>query len=489
MAWVDVVREQPKQGKWVDVESAKPKEPTYFEKAGSQVMPELKGYAGLISKIINPIKTGYDIGKDIAKTYEENQSVMQPNRGISSLFQKGLVEPAKEMGPAMVKPYIHPIKSFEEAPVSTALAYTPLLGRKLFGGAGKVAKLEPVSELIGGKLERSTVENTATNPFVRKNISMFAKEDINDVVNNAAESTLNARTKIQNAQNYIYTKHGITDDMQVPLGDTLKNISDEVNKFGKGAIGENKKIASQAKRLVVDLKMQASNNVANFGTLKSLTRQIYDLAESNVTESGKYTEAGRLYNKIGAELTKSKKSILPIKEASEQYSALQEVDDILRETLRLDRINGEQTLPMKILRRFKDAEHGQFKKSLNEINDIIKKHSDLLKENPQTADLINEYGNAGFVDKIKLTQALHDITTKRAITPTGIGRIPVLAFLIRASKIGDPMAQMTMLRKGIEKGIINPKRVTENIPVSQSIIGGRTISKVKALSHLLKRGK
>jgi hypothetical protein len=101
--------------------------------------------------------------------------------------------------------------------------------------------------------------------------------------------------------------------------------------------------------------------------------------------------------------------------------------------------------------------------------------------------LLNEYGNADFIDKIKLTQALHDITTKRSgmISPQGMGRNPIIGALMKHTKVFDPMNQMVMLKKGIQKGVINPSAVTDEIPVSQSLFGGRTISKARAFSHIL----
>lgn len=400
---------------------------------------------------------------------------------IPGLKKSALVQ----MGLGMARPILHPIESIKEGKLaSTAIAWVPFL-KGVKGMFKTIPKKMPVSELIAGKLERSTVENVAKNQYVQKGMTIFAKEDLNDVVNNATEATIKARENIAKAQNYIYQKAGITDDMMMPKERTteaLNNIKTEVNKFSDLAIGENKKLASQAKELVNDL--QSKSATLNFGQIKSLTRQIYDLADANVTDTGKYTEVGRLYKQIGAELTKVKKSILQIAEASEKYSQLMEAEDVLRDTLRLDRVNGEQTLPLKIIRRFKDAEHGQFKKQLEQSNEIIKKNADIFKENPETADMINEYGNADFVDKIKLTQALHDVTTKRAVTPTGVGRIPGLAYLIRGTKIGDPLAQMVMLKNAIKIGIVKPEMVSKDVPVSQSIFGGKAFSQLRGLREL-----
>lgn len=346
-------------------------------------------------------------------------------------------------------------------------------------------KTLPVSKLIADKLEHSTVENVGTNPYVRKNVSVFASEDIDKVVNDAAEATINARNKISDAQSFIYQKHGITDEMQIPIKDAIAE-SDKYIKSQK-PIGENKAAVIKAKELLKDIKSQIKGGRASFGSLKELTRQIYELADTYVTPEGKMTEAGRLFERIGAELTKAKKSVLPLKEASNQFTELMEAEHKLRDIMRLDRINGEQTLPLKILRRFKDAEHGQFKSVLESINNVFKKNKAIFIENPETANLINEYGNADFVDKIKLTQALHDMTTKRAITPVGVSRLPILAYILRGSKLNDPMAKMVALKKLIDSGVINPDILTKEIPLSENIFGGRTASKLRAYSSLFKK--
>jgi len=465
------------------------KEPNWIKKAGINLLETGRAFVDPLQAF----KGGMVLGKEVVPQIPRALRQAIPYKSV--VTGKYDIEGLKRLREQMPQEIGHPLEAIKEGKLASTAAtwYAPWKAFKggvkgILKGKAGIGKTEAISELIGGKLERSTVENVAQNPYVQKGMSMFAKEDMNEVVNSAAEATMKAKENISNAQNYIYKKAGITDEMLMPsvkVEEALTNIKTEVDKFSRIAIGENKKLAIEAKELINDLeKQRASTGEINFGQIKSLTRQIYDLADANVTDTGRHTEAGRLYKQIGAELTKVKKSVLPIAEAGEKYSQLMEAESVLRDTLRLDRITGEQTLPLKIIRRFKDAEHGQFKKQLENANDIIKKNADIFKENPETADMINEYGNADFVDKIKLTQALHDVTTKRAVTPTGVGRIPGLAYLIRGAKVGDPMAQMVMLKKAIQSGLIRPELVSKQIPVSESLIGGRTVSKLRALEEL-----
>lgn len=449
------------------------KEPTYLQKAGRDLGQTLWGMTPM-----GMYQAGKTLGESAARDLETKRNETKTGKKGSYLLP--------EIGKSMVEPYAHPLKSLKEGRVaSTALAWTipTSIVKKGLAPVLSKPKTLPLSELIGGKLERSTVENTVNNPHVSKNMSLYASEDINEVVNDAAQSTMAAKNKIKTAQNYIFQKAGITDDMVLPVdkvSEHMQKIGQYVDDFSGSAIGENKAAAGKAKGLLDDMVSMARQKPLTYGQLKQLTKQVYDLADSNVTDMGRHTQLGSLYARIGKELTETKKSLLPIKEASKKYAELMEAEEILNDTLRLDKVTGELTLPMKIMRRFKDAEHGQFKAELEKVNNIFKKNADILKENPETADMINEYGNAAFVDKMKLTQALHDVTSKRAVTPQGIGRIPMLAYATRFTGATDPLKRMSTLAWLAQKGLKAP--VTKEIPVSPY---SRSLTKLSAYSELI----
>lgn len=472
-------------------------EPTLIQKAKSYLGINVRDIGETANAFVNPytnFMAGMAMGKmggEVLSSPIESLKKVLPYKSVATgTYDFSGLKNLRESLPEQMS---HPIEALKKGKTASTLATWALPLQALRKGAGLTGlmskqKTLPASELLAGKLEHSTVENVAKNPTVNEGMSIYAAEDLNNVVSDAAKATINAKEKIAAAQNHIYKTMGITDDLVMPpekMNEALINIKGKIDDFSKTAIGENKAAAAKANVLYEDLLNQSKAGEIKFGQLKSATKQVYDIADSNVTDMGRQTEVGRLYSDIGKELTKTKKSLLPVKAASERYAELMEAENIIRDTLRLDRVNGEQTLPLKIIRRFKDAEHGQFKEQLEKVNDIFKKNAGVLKSNPETADLINKHGNADFVDRIKLTQALHDVTTKRAVTPQGIGRIPGLAYAVRATGVADPLRQMVMLKRGVKfPWLINPEAI--NAPVSLSPF--KTISKARALGKITGTG-
>lgn len=136
---------------------------------------ELTGMQTLAGKLVNPIKTGYDIGRNAAQVYSENQSVIDPQRGVKEVLRQGVVEPAKAMGKAAIDTIIHPVRSFKEAPISTVATVLPIAKAATVSGAkatGAIAK-KATSVALGPSTE--AISARMANPEAIKNASSFSE--------------------------------------------------------------------------------------------------------------------------------------------------------------------------------------------------------------------------------------------------------------------------------------------------------------------------
>jgi hypothetical protein len=333
------------------------------------------------------------------------------------------------------------------------------------------------AKILPTKLEHSTIQNITENPYVRENIKPLASANIEDVAADAAKSTLKAKGAIRDIQNQFYKNLGIKDDMPVDVNLAMAKVQHTIDEFSKGAIGsQNKATLKEAQTIYDDLSKETTNNAMSFGNIKQMTRALHDLSEQNVTDMGRHTEAGKLYSQMGAALGEAKNNIPAIKQAGSQYADLMDAEQKMNKLLRLNTARGEINLERKILATFKDKGNQEFKSQIEELGNIFKKY-------PESQPY------AGFVDKIKLAQALNDISSKKAVTPQGIGRLPLMQYLSQGFKIADPEFQANLLKRGLNKGIINPAGVMGQTQRSSSLIGGNLSTRTRAVLDILNKPK
>lgn len=112
-----------------------------------------KELAGIQSALVNLPKYPFALGAEMGRIVYDNKSVIDPYRGIKELGRQAIVEPIKgtpkavvQMAKDFVKPFIHPIKSFEESPVNTVATLLPIgklgvetgqMGIKALSGLGR----------------------------------------------------------------------------------------------------------------------------------------------------------------------------------------------------------------------------------------------------------------------------------------------------------------------------------------------------------------
>ena len=153
---------------------------------------EAGGMLELGKKIINPIKTGYDVGRGAAQTYEQAQqmqSVTQPGgvdplAGVKALGREGIVEPAKAMGRSALKTVTSPLESFEEAPISTAMTVLPIAGKAAsMAGRGikKAAQYlshREIQSLIKPPIKAWTYGKNPVKGIIDEGIIATSKDDL-----------------------------------------------------------------------------------------------------------------------------------------------------------------------------------------------------------------------------------------------------------------------------------------------------------------------
>lgn len=136
-----------------------------------------KGAKAVIeSPITVPLKVGQKVGKDIARTYKANKSIMRPMSGVRGVAEAGynaaiapyinqpieslkrVAQPILDTSKTLAEPYMHPIKSAYKDPLGTALAYAPLLPEGL-NRAGAVAEMVPkIADSAAGRVINSLVK-------------------------------------------------------------------------------------------------------------------------------------------------------------------------------------------------------------------------------------------------------------------------------------------------------------------------------------------
>lgn len=337
----------------------------------------------------------------------------------------------------------------------------------------KAVDMIDTADVLPISLEKTNIQNIATNKYVRDNLKNFLNKQDAELGFEAANEIKKVKPAIRKAQNEFYQKLGIKDSDKVDVNLALAKIQNEiVNKtdyLDDAAINKATKIYDDIAK-----NTDPKTNTVTFGKLKEITNKIYDLAEDNVSDMGRKTSAGKFFTQIGNALTEAKRTDPRIAKAGGQYSDLMEAEHLINKTFRLNKEISEMRLEGKVNASFRDKNFYEFKKNVDRISEILKKY-------PETRDLVR---HGGFTDKLQLAQLANDITSRRTTTPTGLKRFGFQA-VGNVIRIGDPGFQAQLLSKGIEKGFVNPKAlagVTRNYP---GLLSGPIKTRIGALKDIL----
>ncbi len=275
-----------------------------------------QGIADLAKGAVSYIpKLGYDIGRDIAKTYEENRTITDKLGGVKAVAKRVFIEPPAELAkhpiknineqilqPAgdvsrgIIKQYAdiatHPIREFSERPVQTLLAVAPV-AKWTESKLGLTPKTRPVK--IDAKA--TALEKKATDTYrdmLRptqgeiKNIEIRQGKNIDDYYRLAAKEKLPIEQTVQkglDTKKAVAMLEGKLDDihtqLNTKLADSTKtfNLKDIANK-AKGEIDRVVKNASEAKSMKAEIDDFIVDEVArNKGRNVVTTAQLNDIKQ------------------------------------------------------------------------------------------------------------------------------------------------------------------------------------------------------------------
>jgi len=329
-----------------------------------------------------------------------------------------------------------------------------------------------VSKALGGSLSDETVENIAQNPTVRSYVAKnpYIEQNVPELAKDAKDAVFTTIKDLKKAGQNIYTKAGITDETLVTLKpEQLTNLDNGLQQFTRFASTSDAPIIKSGQEVIENIMSKMEKGKLPFGLLKRETARLEELA-SKAYKAGDKT-AGSFYAGLKNTLKEARDTIPELGTASKEFSSLKQAENLIKNVLRLNSVAGEKGAEKAILRL--TTELG------NKTNkEMLETASALLKQNPETAHL------AGFLDKIKLAQAAHDITKAKAITPQGWGRLPVIKHLMNVAPISNPQTRAQVLAQLSERGIINPQAISREIKTSKLPFIGKTITGLRARKEL-----
>lgn len=137
--------------------------PTFKEKAYQAI----EG-AGEISKagwrdvgnfLTFPAKAGFATGREIARIADQERSVVVPGNDLR-VAKEAMIDTGKQLAKGIAYPYMHPIQSFKEQPITTTLAWSPLAL-----AAERKLGLTPTTRPIKVAAKAAKLETKATNKY------------------------------------------------------------------------------------------------------------------------------------------------------------------------------------------------------------------------------------------------------------------------------------------------------------------------------------
>lgn len=392
---------------------------------------------------------------------------------LSPYYSKGEVikEAALGAGGELISPALKGITSLTKKPTQKIAGEATEQGIKsLKNKAAKtIEKAIPkdpnkiaVSKVLAGNLEDRTVAEVASNPYVRKNIRNMMTKEVDVLGKEAADSVQNVLNNIPKIQSDIYKKAGISNDTLVPIDKAVKGIKTQIDEIIPYATKKDQRLIRFAADQIDDLTKSAKKGKIAFGKLKRITNELYNTADMAANRGD--NQAAKWLGDIRKSLVVARNEIPELKGSSAKYAALADNIEELKEMFRLNTAIGETRLENKILSLYKDKGNQTMIQRLKDI-------AGNLKDIPEAKHLSN------FYDKIALANVANDISMKKAVTPVGLGRLPILKYLQNIPGLGDPETKMQVLAKMAESGTISPEKMLgtvqrSNIPVLGDIITG-----------------
>jgi hypothetical protein len=134
--------------------------PTFKEKAYNALSDFGKAGEQDIANIVTGIpKMGYALGQGIARIADQERSVVVPGNDLR-VAKEAMIDTGKQLAQGVAYPYLHPIQSFKEQPITTTLAWSPLAL-----AAEKKLGLTPATRPVKVAAKAAKLETKATNKY------------------------------------------------------------------------------------------------------------------------------------------------------------------------------------------------------------------------------------------------------------------------------------------------------------------------------------
>jgi hypothetical protein len=269
--------------------------PTFKEKAYQAIegAGEISkaGWRDVGNMITFPAKAGFATGREIARIADQERSVVVPGNDLR-VAKEAMIDTGKQLAQGVAYPYMHPIQSFKEQPITTTLAWSPLAlaAEKKLGltpatrpvkVAAKAAKLDEKATATYRKMLRPTQGEV-------KKIEIRQGKNIDDFYKLAAEEKLPIGKTSDNkldtakAREILHKKvTEINDNLNAKLADhqgtfNLKNIANKA----KGEVDRTIKNATEANKMKASIDEYITDEITkNKGRAVVTTAQLNDIKQ------------------------------------------------------------------------------------------------------------------------------------------------------------------------------------------------------------------
>ena len=447
-------------------------QPYGLEDLGKAATSEFSGIGQIkdIAKMLPQTKAS-DVGKELMRGVESGEIAL-PSLSTIGKFAKGAV-----------RPYTNPIESFKEAPVSTSLAYTPLLSiaKLLKSGLASTAKgvgeTMETSRLVPTTLQHGTLESSAKIPEVRKIFREgFAPENVEKIEANFESSLDNTQKRLKEIGRELYDKPEIRDakvdllkeakieDNQGNIKEAIQpmvKINNAITDFSSTASSFEKPVITQANEYMAMILKDAKEGQLNLTQAHKWTNK-FDSLENSATD---YSQK-KLWGEMRRSIQAAKNNTLELAEAGGKYKDLMKAKELMDDILRLSADSSEITAAKKVIRRYKEQSNVRFNQKVDELGEILSK-------NPESKDLAN------FSKDIKILQAVTDVSKAKSLEVSVpiLSKIPLVGQFLKGKISPATQAQLA--------SFVNPERMLGRTRLTTTPFIGRGISKTRSIMDLM----
>ena len=451
-------------------------------KAASNIIPDLKNL------LITTPKAGYDIGRKIAQVTDENQSVIDPSRAGRMGFDV-IKDTGKAMGKGILEMIKHPVTSFENAPVSTAMAAYPLaegaagITSLLKGGAKTGIEEAPViasksvpTVNVAQQLSRAVpisdevLKSIASNPEIAEMARPNLMAHKVDIANDAVTAVNDLPKTLKKIGSDIYQKAGIDyDKTSVPVFDALSQAETEnAQSLAKANTPDNIRAVKEVRETINNAinKIDDKGNMP-FGQVAEITKEMYDNAKSASIAGDTFKQ--QYYENLGDKLTSAKYQIPEIQKIAPQYQQLMQANDSLNKVFRLNSDRGKITLDTKIENMFADEKNIARMQELGNVYKAIDAH-------PEYPEL------QGVKTKIQGLQLVANMEKGKPIQVPFFNKIPILKDFAKIS----PKYAIPTAGRMARAGMLSSEGISSRMPESRMPFLGKTINTANAIRSAFK---